>query len=178
MKWATATDWVGTRRGKCMLRVTVSRQLVNPRLRAALKVLSSGSRRCRLFCNKLLHPRDTIGRYTVWTNRTATSVGCTAAATSLAQIFSVLLFCCGACIIHQLSLLGRAVAQAVRRRPLTAEARVRSRGQSMWDLWWTNRHWERFYPEYLSFSWQFHSTGPSLYGKAEKTNRLHYRAEQ
>jgi hypothetical protein len=31
---------------------------------------------------------------------------------------------------------GRAMAQAVSRRPLTAEARVRSRDRSMWDLWW------------------------------------------
>jgi hypothetical protein len=32
------------------------------------------------------------------------------------------------------------MAQAVSRRPLIAEARVRSRGQSMWDLWWTKWH--------------------------------------
>jgi hypothetical protein len=47
--------------------------------------------------------------------------------------------------------LGRAMAQAVSRRPLTAEARVRSRGQFMWDLWWTKWHWDRFFPEYFGF---------------------------
>jgi hypothetical protein len=44
------------------------------------------------------------------------------------------------------NLHGRAMAQAVSRRPPTAEARVRSRGQSMWDLWWTKWHWDRFSP--------------------------------
>jgi hypothetical protein len=24
-------------------------------------------------------------------------------------------------------------------------------GQSMWDLWWTKRHWDRFFPEYFGF---------------------------
>jgi hypothetical protein len=47
---------------------------------------------------------------------------------------------------------GRAMAQAVIRRPLNAEARVRSRGQSMWDLWWTKWHWDRFSPRVLRFS--------------------------
>jgi hypothetical protein len=43
------------------------------------------------------------------------------------------------------------MAQAVSRRPPTAEARARSWGQSMWDLWWTKWHWDRFLPEYFGF---------------------------
>jgi hypothetical protein len=43
------------------------------------------------------------------------------------------------------------MAQAISRHPLTAEARVRSWGQSMWDLWWTKWHWDRFFSEYFSF---------------------------
>jgi hypothetical protein len=43
------------------------------------------------------------------------------------------------------------MAQAVSRWPSTAEARVRSRGQSMWDLWRTNWHLDRFFPEYFGF---------------------------
>jgi hypothetical protein len=42
------------------------------------------------------------------------------------------------------TILGRAVAQAVRRRLPTAAARVRA--QVMWDLWWTKWHWGRFSP--------------------------------
>jgi hypothetical protein len=45
----------------------------------------------------------------------------------------------------------RAMAQAVSRRPLTAEARVRSRGLSMWDLWWKKWHWDRFFFQYFGF---------------------------
>jgi hypothetical protein len=43
------------------------------------------------------------------------------------------------------------MAQAVSRWPPTAEVRVRSRGQSMWDLWW-KWHWDRFFPQILRFS--------------------------
>ena len=46
---------------------------------------------------------------------------------------------------------GRAMAQAVSCRPPTAEARVRSRGQSIWDLWWAKWHWDRFFSEYFGF---------------------------
>jgi hypothetical protein len=45
---------------------------------------------------------------------------------------------------------GRAMAQAVSHRPPNAEARVQSR-VSMWDLWWTKWHWDRFFPEYFGF---------------------------
>jgi hypothetical protein len=47
---------------------------------------------------------------------------------------------------------GCAMAQAVSRRLLTVEARVRSGGQYMWDLWWTKWHWDRFSPRVLRFS--------------------------
>jgi hypothetical protein len=58
--------------------------------------------------------------------------------------------------------LGVAMAQAVSRRPLTAEVQVRSRDQSMWDLWWAKWHWDRVFPEYFGFLCQFHSTGAQL----------------
>jgi hypothetical protein len=59
------------------------------------------------------------------------------------------------------------------RRPPTAEARVRSRGQSLWDLWWTKWHWDRFYPPSTSVSpCQFHSTGAPLLGTIKKTDHL------
>jgi hypothetical protein len=73
---------------------------------------------------------------------------------------------------------GRAMAQAVSRRALTAEARVRSRGQSMWDLWWTNWHWDMFLSEYFGFPCQYHSTGAPLNWKSRNNlvtfvTRLH-----
>jgi hypothetical protein len=43
------------------------------------------------------------------------------------------------------------MAQAVSRRPLTAEARTRP-GQYMWDLWWTKWHYDRFFLRVLRFS--------------------------
>jgi hypothetical protein len=52
---------------------------------------------------------------------------------------------------HKYRHYGRAMAQAVSRRPLTTEARVRSQSQSMWDLWWTKWHWDRLFPEYFGF---------------------------
>jgi hypothetical protein len=60
---------------------------------------------------------------------------------------------------------GRTMAQAVSRRPLTAEARVRSRvspcgGQSGAGT--------GFSPRVLRFSRQFHSTGAPLQGKIKK----------
>jgi hypothetical protein len=53
---------------------------------------------------------------------------------------------------------GRAMAQAVSRWPLTAEARGSRPGQSMWDLWWTKWHWAGFL-RVLRFPLQkYHST--------------------
>jgi hypothetical protein len=43
--------------------------------------------------------------------------------------------------------VGSAMAQAVSRRPPTAEAR----GRSMWDLWWTKWQWDRLFPQSISF---------------------------
>jgi hypothetical protein len=32
-------------------------------------------------------------------------------------------------------------------------------GQSMWDLWWTKWHWDRFFSEFFGFPlWIYHST--------------------
>jgi hypothetical protein len=60
------------------------------------------------------------------------------------------------------------MAQEVSHRPLTAETRVRSRGQFMWDLWSKKWHWDRFFPEYFSFppSTSFHQC--SIIRKNEK----------
>jgi hypothetical protein len=74
--------------------------------------------------------------------------------------------------------MGRAMAQAVSRRPLTAEARVRSRGQSMWDLWWTKWHWDRFFPKYFGFSLSISFHRCSITWKSGKTNHLHHRVAQ
>jgi hypothetical protein len=47
------------------------------------------------------------------------------------------------------------MAQVASRRLLTAEARV----QSMWDLWWTKWHWDRFLAEFFGFPLSiYHST--------------------
>jgi hypothetical protein len=57
------------------------------------------------------------------------------------------------------------MAQAVSRRPLTAEAR----SQSMWDLCWTKWHWDRFFlPSTSVFHCRSHSTGAPLHGKTKK----------
>jgi hypothetical protein len=42
-------------------------------------------------------------------------------------------------------------------------------GQSIWDLWWTKWHWDRFFPEYFGFplSISFHLC--SITRKNEKT---------
>jgi hypothetical protein len=52
------------------------------------------------------------------------------------------------------TLTGRAMAQAVSSRLLTAEAS----GQSMWYLWWTKWHWDRCFSKFFGFPWQYHST--------------------
>jgi hypothetical protein len=74
---------------------------------------------------------------------------------------------------------GRAMAQAVSRRPLTTEARVRSQIKSIWDLWWTKWHWDRFFSELSVFPCRFHSTGAPLIVKIGKTTaHLHHRVAQ
>jgi hypothetical protein len=69
------------------------------------------------------------------------------------------------------------MAQAVSRRPPTAEARVRSRGQFMWDFWWTKWHWDRFFhPSTSVFRCQFHSTGAWKNGKINHLSlHLHHK---
>jgi hypothetical protein len=48
---------------------------------------------------------------------------------------------------------GRAVVQVVSRWAVTAEGGPRSiPGRSMWDLWWTKWHWDKFFSEYFGFS--------------------------
>jgi hypothetical protein len=42
--------------------------------------------------------------------------------------------------------------------------------RSMWDLWWTKWHWDRFFYEYFVFPCQFHSTGAPLNWKIKKTH--------
>jgi hypothetical protein len=38
----------------------------------------------------------------------------------------------------------------------------------MWDLWWTDWHWDRFFPEYFGFPLSVHSTSAPLLGKRKK----------
>jgi hypothetical protein len=49
-------------------------------------------------------------------------------------------------------LASRAMAHAVSRRPLTADATGWIPGQFMWDLCWTKWHWDRYFSEYVNFS--------------------------
>jgi hypothetical protein len=67
-----------------------------------------------------------------------------------------------------ITLEGRAMAQAVSRRPLNTEARVRSQVKSVWDLWWTKWHWDRFFSELSVFPCRFHSTCATLIVKIGK----------
>jgi hypothetical protein len=70
------------------------------------------------------------------------------------------------------------MAQEDSPRPLTAEARIRSRvspcgiygGQSVTGT--------GFSPSTSVSPCQFHSTGAPLHGKTEKTNHLHHRVAQ
>jgi hypothetical protein len=62
------------------------------------------------------------------------------------------------------------MAQAVSLRPSTAETRFRSRGQSMWDLWRTKWHWDRFFPEYVGFPLSISFHRHSITRKNEKKN--------
>ena len=63
---------------------------------------------------------------------------------------------------------GRAMAQAVSRRPLTAEARVRSRVCPCGICGGQSGTGTGFSTSTLVFSCQFHSTGAPLYGKTKK----------
>jgi hypothetical protein len=73
---------------------------------------------------------------------------------------------------------GRAMAQAVSRRPLTAKARVRCR-VSPCEICGQSDTGTGFSPSTSVFPCQFHSTGTPLHGKTKKqTNHLHHRVAQ
>jgi hypothetical protein len=76
------------------------------------------------------------------------------------------------------SVLGRAMAQAVSRRPLTAEARVRSRVSPCVICGGQSGTGTSFSPSTSVFPCQFHSTDAPLQGKTKKTNHLHHRVVQ
>jgi hypothetical protein len=65
---------------------------------------------------------------------------------------------------------GRAMAQAVSRRPLTTEARVRSRVSSCGIFGGQSGNETGFSPTTSIFPCQFHSTGAPLQGKMKKKN--------
>jgi hypothetical protein len=51
-------------------------------------------------------------------------------------------------------------------------------GQSMWDLWWTKWHWNRFSPSTSVFPYQFHSTGAPLHAQTKKKTNFYHRVAQ
>ena len=73
---------------------------------------------------------------------------------------------------------GRAMAQAVSRRPLTAEEQVRSRVSPCRICGGQSGTGTDFSPSTSAFPCQFHSTGAPLHGKTKKTNHLHHRVAQ
>ena len=74
--------------------------------------------------------------------------------------------------------LGRAMAQAVSRRPLAAEARVRSRLRPCGICGGQSGTGTGFFPSTSVFSCQLLSTGAPLQGKTKKSNHLHHRVAQ
>jgi hypothetical protein len=68
-----------------------------------------------------------------------------------------------------------AMAQAVSSRPLSAEARVRSRVSPCGNCGGQSGTWTGFSPSTSVFSCQFHSTGAPLKWKSrQKPRRLHH----
>jgi hypothetical protein len=61
------------------------------------------------------------------------------------------------------------MAQAISRRPLTAEARVRSRVSPCGICGGQSGNGTVFFPSTVVFPYQFHSTGAPLLGKTKKT---------
>jgi hypothetical protein len=59
------------------------------------------------------------------------------------------------------------MAEAVSRRLLTAEARVRSRVPPCGNFWWTKWRWDRFFSEYFCYS-LYHPTRAQLKWKNRK----------
>ena len=70
------------------------------------------------------------------------------------------------------------MAQAVSRRRLTAEARVRSRVSPCAICGGQSGTGTGFSPSTPVFPCQFHSTGAPLLGKTKKTNDLHHSVAQ
>jgi hypothetical protein len=66
------------------------------------------------------------------------------------------------------------MAQVVSRRPHHRGSPGSRPGQSMWDLWLTKWHWERFFSEFFGFplSISFHRRSPNSYhlGNVEYAN--------
>jgi hypothetical protein len=70
------------------------------------------------------------------------------------------------------------MAQAVSRRPTTAEARVLSRVSQCGICGGQSGIGTGFSPCTSVFPCQFHSTGAPFHGKTEKTNQLHHTVAQ
>jgi hypothetical protein len=79
------------------------------------------------------------------------------------------------CYYYIFQLKGRAMAQAVSSRPLTAEARVRSRVNPCGICGGQSSTGTGISPSASVFPCQFHSTGALLHGKIKKTNNLYHR---
>jgi hypothetical protein len=47
-------------------------------------------------------------------------------------------------------------------------------GQSMWDLWWTKWHWDKFFPEYFGFPLPISFQWCSITRKRTKNNHPHH----
>jgi hypothetical protein len=73
---------------------------------------------------------------------------------------------------------GRAMAQAVSRRPPTAEAQVRFRVSPYGICGGQSSTGTGFSPSTSVFPCQFNSTGAALNWKSEKKNHLHHRLAQ
>jgi hypothetical protein len=71
------------------------------------------------------------------------------------------------------------MAQVISRRPVIAETRVRARGYSKWDLWWTKWYWGRFFSEFFAFplSLSFHNGFILIYAGDEPTDVGGYSSE-
>jgi hypothetical protein len=91
-----------------------------------------------------------------------------------------LLFYCGVKIRMPSTSRDRAIAQAVSRRPSTAEAVVRSQASPCGICGGQSGTGTGFFPEYFGFSLSVSSTGAPLLGKMKKTAHLHlhYRVAQ
>jgi hypothetical protein len=73
---------------------------------------------------------------------------------------------------------GRATAQAVSRRPPTADTRFRTRVGPCGICGGQSGTGTGFYPSTSVFPCQFHSIGAPLDVKTKKTNNFHHRVEQ